>query len=162
MRSLVVLVLVVLAFTYVLVRPHSVARAMLAREEAAVERLRVLYAAAGREPLEEGGYRFRWASDGPMPEILVGEPLTPGESGARSFAIGPDKRVFVRDPVTSAALPAPLIEAALRRHLGLSQKERAGKLAPRAWRLLDGQPKHADRGPETAPPANGGSTPPPK
>ncbi|MEE8104033.1 MAG: hypothetical protein V3T86_00705 [Planctomycetota bacterium] len=165
MRSLIVLIVAVAAFAYVLVRPHTIAEAMLQSERDAVERLMALHATPGRESREEAGYRFRWSVDGPMPEILVAEPLIPGQSGARSFAVGPDKRVYVRDPVTSAALPPPMIEAALRRHLGLSAKERAQKPGPRAWRLLDGQAQQADGGADSESsnhPANGGSTPPPK
>ena len=55
--------------------------------------------------------------------------------------------VYVRDPVTAAALPGPMIESALRRHLALSEKERAEKQPPRAWRLL----KHQQDPPEARP-----------
>ena len=142
LRSAIVLVAAAAGFAFFMYRPHAKAGAMLAAE---AEAIRALGQAVQVEPnaivRERDAYRYRWVLDGPLPPLLVAEPVEPGESAVRSFAIMAGSAIYVRDPVMSDALPGRITEADLRHYLALDPEEREKATRPHAWTPLTEAPK---------------------
>jgi hypothetical protein len=142
LRSTIVLVATAAAFAFVMYHPHAKAKAMLAAEAGAIRELRQ---AVQIEPnatvWEHDAYRYRWVLEGPLPPLLVAEPIEPGVNAVRSFATIAGSAVYERDPVMADALPGRITEADLRRYLALDPEKRKKAIRPNAWTPLPEPPK---------------------
>ena len=137
LRSTIVLLAAAAGFAFFMYRPHAKAEAMLAAEAQAIRALREAVQIKPNATVQERGvYRYRWVLDGPLPPLLVAEPVEPGESAVRSFAIMAGSVIYVRDPVISDALPGRITEADLRYYLALQPEDREKATRPSAWMPL--------------------------
>ena len=142
LRSTVVLAVAAVGFAFFMYRPHAKANAMLAAEAEAVRALtRAVQAEPNAAVRTRDAYRYRWVLDGPLPPLLVAEPIEPGKDAVRSFAAMAGSAIYQRDPVMADALPSRITEADLRYYLALDPEEREKATRPNAWTPLGGAPK---------------------
>ena len=111
----------------------------MATELVAIDRLRVYARGPERTPLEEGGYRFRWISEGHLPPLAVAGPVEPHRSGVRWFASlagGADADLFEFDTVLNRAPGGVPDFEALRAFLTLPADKRSLDRRPFGWRRV--------------------------
>jgi len=105
-------------------------RRTVAREEAALRRLRGIRDAGPAAPVDEDGYRFSWVQGEDLPALVVARPL---RAAGRWFAATPGGRtVYEFDTVLRHAPGGEPHLAALRRHLARPAAERPAD-PPGGW-----------------------------
>ena len=139
MRSIAVILLSAAAFGAFLYVNHRRAADLVANERVAVDRLRAYARESDRTPLEEGGYRFRWNLEGPLPALAVAGPVEREKTGMRWFACVPGEGeidVYEFDTVLNRAPGnVPDLEA-LRAFLARPPDERNEENRPFGWRRV--------------------------